>query len=369
MFVLFLGIGSSPHVYRLAAAVRARGHRVGIVSEDKFGPFPEIGDLPLYLLPSNASFARRALVLRRLLAELEPDVLHAHVINVGGYLGTASGFHPHVLSVWGSDVLIAPQRGAVHRLRTMLTLRAADWLLSPSRTTQQAMDTLGRGPAHNDIVQWGVDLRHFRPAAAAPAAPVVLSVRALQPLYNQDVMLAAWPAVLAAHPAAELHLVRYLPDAAFERALRAQIERLGIGASVRFVDGFGYAALPGALHAAAAVVSIPSSDGTPVSVLEAMACGTPVIVSDLPSLRDWVREGESGLLCPPRDAAQLAAQLQRALALPAGERTRMGAAARGVIAARGDREQALAGLEDIYARAMAERRGGYVRTLRNVLIP
>lgn len=369
-FVLFLGIGSSPHVHRQAAAVRARGHRVGIISEDKFGPFPELGDIPLYLLPSRASFAQRALVLRRLLRELQPDVLHSHVVNVGGYLGAASGFHPHVLTVWGSDVLRAPGRGPVHKLRTTVALRAADWLLSPSRTTQEAMARLGHRPTRNDIVQWGVDLEHFRRLPAPPeTGPAVLSIRALQPLYNQDVLLDAWPAVLAGHPSATLTIVRYLADPEFEAKLRAQAARLGITASIRWVEGFGYDELPAALNAADAVVSIPSSDGTPVSVLEAMACERALVVSDLPSLRDWVRDGENGLLCDPRDSARLAARILQALAMSEEARRRLGAAARAEVARKADRQTALAGLEAVYAQLIAERGGGYMRTLRRVLIP
>ena len=63
-------------------------------------------------------------------------------------------------------------------------------------------------------------------------------------------------------------------------------------------------------------VSVPSSDGTPVSVLEAMACGAAPVVSDLPSLREWITDGENGLLVPVGDPEALAAAIVRLLQQP-----------------------------------------------------
>jgi glycosyltransferase involved in cell wall biosynthesis len=72
--------------------------------------------------------------------------------------------------------------------------------------------------------------------------------------------------------------------------------------------------LTGALRFQAAAA--PLSDGTSMSVLEAMACGSALVVSDLPSLREWIREGWNGHLVPPNGAEALAAHVVRLLRDP-----------------------------------------------------
>ena len=63
-------------------------------------------------------------------------------------------------------------------------------------------------------------------------------------------------------------------------------------------------------------VSIPFSDSTPMSVLEAMACGSVPVVSDLPSLREWVQDGWNGYLVPPNNPHRLAERIIHILKHP-----------------------------------------------------
>ena len=78
------------------------------------------------------------------------------------------------------------------------------------------------------------------------------------------------------------------------------------------------------------------SDGASLSLLEAMACGLPVVVSDIPANREWVEEGVNGVLVPCDDPQTLAARLSELAAHPE-LRARLGAAARETALSRGDR--------------------------------
>ena len=58
-------------------------------------------------------------------------------------------------------------------------------------------------------------------------------------------------------------------------------------------------------HAADVMVSVSSNDSLPYCMLESMACGTPVVMGDIPQIREWIKDGENGFLIPPRDPARL----------------------------------------------------------------
>lgn len=373
--VAMLGPGFSPHVTRMAAALAARGHRLHIVSEDKFMPFPDVMGVTFHAYPAAASLPARARDVRRILKSIRPEVVHSHAVNHGGYMAVASGFHPHVMTAWGSDILLHPKRSLRARVETGIALRAADWLLSDSSEIRDAMDALGLHPAHNEILQFGVDVKHFTPQAdgaafraklgVAPGVPLAFSPRVFGALYNQDVMIEAWPAVLAKVPTAKLAVLRYHPEAEYEGRVRARAAALGIESSILWTEPLTYAELPQAYAGSDAVISIPSSDGTPVTVLEAMACGAQVAACDLPALRDWVIPGKNGRLVPPRDAHRLAEAVSDLLTASPERRQAAANYARNTILARADRERCLDRLEAVYA-AAAGRGFSFLKTARNL---
>jgi glycosyltransferase involved in cell wall biosynthesis len=85
------------------------------------------------------------------------------------------------------------------------------------------------------------------------------------------------------------------------------IHHLNIDANIRWIGPVEpWEAIAHYLRLAEIMITVASSDSTPVSLLEAMACGIPIIASNLPSIREWIVDGENGLLIPPRDPTLLA---------------------------------------------------------------
>jgi glycosyltransferase involved in cell wall biosynthesis len=145
--------------------------------------------------------------------------------------------------------------------------------------------------------------------------PVILSQRSLErSVYNVDVLINAMPEVLRRVPGARLVV-------GSDGALRGQMEdlcrRLDIARAVEFAGTATWpAGLAERLGRAAVYVSVPSSDGTSVTLLEAMASGAYPIVSDLPSNREWVTR-DGGAVVPVSEVAPLAAAIVSALEDPA----------------------------------------------------
>jgi glycosyltransferase involved in cell wall biosynthesis len=102
----------------------------------------------------------------------------------------------------------------------------------------------------------------------------------------------------------------YNTDLIYKKRLEELITRLDLAKAVRWIGQVEpYERVADLYRLADVVVSVPTSDSTPVSILEALACGIPVITTDLPALREWLMPGESGIMVPERDPQALAKAL------------------------------------------------------------
>ena len=150
--------------------------------------------------------------LRRVLREIRPDVFHAHFLVEHGFYGALAGFHPYVVTAWGSDVLVEPQRDPVSKLIARWTLRRADLVTSNNAYMADRIVALGAARSKIEVVTLGAD-RFFleradasvnvRPADPA-RAPVVLSTRAHEPLYNIGEIIDAYERVVRTRPGGRL---------------------------------------------------------------------------------------------------------------------------------------------------------------------
>jgi glycosyltransferase involved in cell wall biosynthesis len=176
----------------------------------------------------------------------------------------------------------------------------------------------------------------------------LLSLRACAPLYNQHIILEAFEAVLKEIPDTRLILQDYSSDAVYKTSLEQHISNFGAGDAVQWVGpATSETEIAERLRSADIGISVPSSDSAPVSVLEALACGIPVIASDLPAVRELINDGDNGLLVPPGDAKSLQHSLLALLQDP-DRRRRFREVAFRRIEERPDREAEMRKLEHLY---------------------
>lgn len=289
--------------------------------------------------------------LRRVLRSIAPDVFHAHFVVEHGFYGALAGVRPLVVTAWGSDVLVAPRRDPVTRAIARWTLRRADLLTSNNAYMAEQMAALGARRDRIELVTLGAD-RSFLEAAArsvnirpadASRVSVVVSTRAHEPLYNIDEIIDAFAWMRAAGVRARLVVAH---GGALTAALRARAQRVpgiefaGVLDRARFLD---------ALADAEVFVSVPSSDGTSVAVLQAMAAGCFPVVADLPTQREWIEDGVNGFRVPLHRPGALADGIARALA-DAGLRRAAAARNRAIVEARGLNETQMLRMEALYRR-------------------
>jgi len=226
---------------------------------------------------------------------------------------------------------------------------------SDSTALLARLHDLGAHPDRTMLVNWGVDLRLFAPASGSKGAlrerlglgtgPVILSPRSLAPVYNIPTILEAFERVRERFPDAQLVVKHMQVDA---RALEAG----QLGDRVRLVGHVPYEEMADYYNAADVCVSIASSDSSPRSAWEALACGCPLVLSDLPWVRELI-EPDRHALVVPIEAEAVAAAIESLLGDP-GRAARMAADGRTLVETHLDRNVEMDRLAQAY-RALARR--------------
>ncbi len=302
----------NPSVHFMRARGPGGARRAGIRSVAVMGRFPGLVRLMTATRLAASGFYRE---LRR----INPDVVHAHYVSDYGFLAAVSGRHPLVVTAWGSDLLIDPRLSVITRRLVRWVLSRADLVTYNAEQLGQVATAMGAPSDRLLQIVMGVGpemLDELATKAVPPAdrQPVILSQRSLErSVYNVDVLIDAMPEVLRRVPAARLVVGS---DGALRGRLEELAQRLDVVGAVEFVGTATWpAGLAERLGRASVYVSVPSSDGTSVTLLEAMAAGAYPVVSDLPSNREWVTP-DGGTVVPVRDVKSLADAIVSALEDP-----------------------------------------------------
>lgn len=262
-------------------------------------------------------------VMWRLIRQLRPHVIHAHWLIPQGLLAVmhaASGLRtpPIVVTSHGADLFSL--RAAPWRALKRWVIRRAAAVTVVSEGMREAVGRDGADASRIVVAPMGVDLtgRFVPDPSTAPAAEEILFVGRLVEKKGLRVLLDALPAVLRQRPHARLRVVGFGPELA---ARRQQAIDLGIGASVEFVGAVPQRDLPSVYRRAAVFVapfveaSNGDQEGLGLVTIEAVGCGVPVVISELPSTRELLAlPGVHGV--PPGDESALAAAVLAVLALP-----------------------------------------------------
>lgn len=236
--------------------------------------------------------------------------------------------HDIIHHTYRRDRRLSTYRHAAQRLCDALALRrlrhASAILASSAYTRQRLIAELGLDGERIAVVPLGLDRERFQPRAVPasffrsygldPATPYVLHVSSEEPRKNIETLLRAWARVRQRYPDALLLKVgRCLYPDERARLLRLSAD-LGLEAAVRFIDAVPDADLQ-LFYSGARAFAFPSlAEGFGFPVLEALACGTPVVCSTAPALIELV--ADLARLHEPRDDAGLAERLCAALAAP-----------------------------------------------------
>lgn len=252
--------------------------------------------------------------LQRIVRDFRPDVVHAMRIPYEGVVtaGLRPGT-PFLLSIWGNDLTLWARRSRRMGAATRRVLARADALHTDCERDARLAREWGFPAGRPSIVLpggGGIDEAVFHPAATErDGRPLVVNPRGIRQYVCNDRFLHALPAVIEAVPGATVACV----DMAGNRDLERLVAGLRLDGMVRLLPALAPSEMADLYRAATVSVSPSVHDGTPNTLLEAMASGCLPVAGDIESVREWVEDGRNGLLCDPTDPESIARALVRGL--------------------------------------------------------
>jgi len=315
MRIAVLGDGSLTHTRRWCEFFNSRGHQVALFTfEEPIQHQVRVEKLKKMLPTNILGYLSRINRLKKLLREFRPDVVSCLYVSGYGFIGALSGFHPLVVSALGSDLLVDYPGHLLHKLQIQYALKNADLVTTDSDSLSEVAVEAGAGREKIIKVYMGIDDSIFHPPPDGESewpddrAPVVISTRNLYPVYDIGLLVEA--AALINHKSKAEFVI--CGDGPQRGQLEERAARLGLTEHMEFTGRLKAQSLARRLRAADIYVSTSYSDSTSVSLLEAMACGLVPVVTDIEANREWITDGENGLVIERREPESLAEAISRA---------------------------------------------------------
>jgi glycosyltransferase involved in cell wall biosynthesis len=238
--------------------------------------------------------------LRAFIKEAQPDIVHAMRVPYEGMLATSAlgGLvtRPSFLvSIWGNDFTLHAPSTPLMKMHTRRVMQAVDALHADVERDIRLAHEWGLGVDKVTLVapgSGGVRSEIFYPPAEPVTNPVVINPRGVRPYVRNDSFFKAIPLVLAKRPDAKF----LCSSMQGEAQAQAWVRELGIEAAVELMPPMPFSEMGNIFRRAQIVVSPSVHDGTPNSLIEAIACGCFPVAGDLDSIREWITHGQNGLL-------------------------------------------------------------------------
>lgn len=284
---------------------------------------PEITSLSgLEIISKNPAFKAFPLVselthFKKIVNDFKPDIVHSGYVWQVGILAYYAGVHPHLSMPWGSDILIEPDKKFFVRSLVRKVMRSCDHVQCDAEFVKsKIIEDYGLPPEKITVFPWGIDLNLFKPknkteCRAALNIPqekfVVVFVRNLESVYGVSYMLDAFKEFAKDKDDVLLLMVSF-------GSLRNEVVRFiaenNLESKIQLIGKIPNTELPAILGSSDVYISTSLSDGTSLSLLEALACGLGIIVSDVPAIKEWISD-ENGIVVLRKTTIQIVKALEK----------------------------------------------------------
>jgi len=324
MKIIYFSLGYSTHDYRFLKSISDGGHEVFFIQLE--GNRRQVEDRPV---PENVrqviwkggheafrwdNLFKLTLDFKRLVKEIKPDLIHAGPVQTCAFIAILSGFRPVLTMSWGFDLMDDVHRNKWWEWVTRYTLNRSTFFTSDANVTRDMALKYGMNPEKTVVFPWGVDLDHFHFQVFESRASKTFTLfcnRSWETRYGVDVLARAFIRVVAKNENVDLIL---LNGGSQGGQIRKILQSGGVLDRVTFGGQVSQTDLPRWYHMADLYISPSHVDGSSVSLMEALACGLPCLVSDIPANQEWVIENENGWLFRDGDANHLAEKILTAIA-------------------------------------------------------
>ena len=274
---------NSIHTTRWVTWLRENDHEVTIFSLNEgedcvyFGPEPALDRSLIFNLGKNVRKTTKELQAK--IDEFKPDIVHGFfLVNHGMYASRIEGY-PKIITAMGSDVLVAPNESRLLSWIVKRTIKNSDSIFGPPLLIDKIKEWNLDAELNENVI--GIKTSIFKPAEKTKT---IVFARGFKEVYNPLIVAKAFESLDAK-----------LEDFNFilcgEGPLKTESERiLSYCKNVEFTGQISEIKLAEIVGKAQLVISPSLSDSIPLTILEAVACGTPVVASDIAANQHWVDE-------------------------------------------------------------------------------
>ncbi len=316
--VLLLSDGSAVHTKRWEKAYKMIGWDVSVASFERplyeFEKFEKVEPRFSGRLKYIGSYLR----LKDIVNKIKPDLILPHFIPNYGLLSFFEKIRkkiPYVLTIWGSDLLLFPQKSELKRLVTKIILEGASGIVVDAKFMKEIL-TENFGIKENKIVviPFGVEKKwreKGRDKKIGDEKPGIITYRKMEPIYNQEIIIKALKKFNDQER--KNFYLDWVGSGSLSSKFKEMIYNEGLFDIVNFNGYVTEEELQTLLLKDQIYLSSSFSDGTSVSLIEAMSFGLFPVVSDIKGNREWIVDGINGFLFDPRGFQELHFKLKKAL--------------------------------------------------------
>ncbi len=325
MRIAFVFLSNNQHIFNRLGYFLNRGHEIYYLGLTHSGNQPLPEGVKYIYVKSNQLLSKNKLLkpfhifhkaqaIWKITRMYDFDILHfkwlPYCVNA-----VFSRSKKKVFEIAGSDILIIPKRSWIWRQLYKILFRYADAVIQDSKIAQEAGCQYGAPLKNNEIIDPGVDFSIFNCTIKKGIArnwlgigesqKLIFSPRCFFDLYNIDIIIKTIPVVRKQY--SDVKYVFCNHDGNLREKYEKLVDNLGVRKNVIFT---GYLdckkEIPYFYRDADVVVSVPSSDSSPASIYEAIACKTPVVISELPWYHNKFRKDREICVVPSLNIEQLA---------------------------------------------------------------
>jgi L-malate glycosyltransferase len=321
--VLLLSDTYSEHTEKWALGLANAGIEIGLFSFNKASyEWHQHKNITVFYEPEHKINAEKSLtklaylkyvtVLKKIIRHFKPDILHAHYATSYGLVGALSNFHPYIISAWGTDVMKFPNKNFVAKSILAFNFKMADLLCATSATISESIRLVTEKPV--TIIPFGINTTKFFPQKVQSIFDgdefILGSIKPLETIYNIHILIDSFAKIHNDYPNARLLIVG---EGTAEKKLRALCESHGVENKVKFTGRIPFDEINKYYNMIDVFVNISEYESFGVSVIEAMACGIPVVVSNVGGLKEIVRDESLGLRVEPGNIEETTLAIERLL--------------------------------------------------------
>jgi len=301
MRIAILAAESSKHTQRWCAELANEDIDVRLITAHPIPKEPRVltrGETLMIKL----GFLLNAGRVRRQIEKLKPDIVHAFYASGYGWWGARSGYHPFILSVWGSDITVTAKDSSIARKMTRYNLDKSDVICSTSNYLKsEILELYPHVEEKIEVIPFGIDTHKFWASSKPDKTEekfVIGTARGLEHVYGLDILIRAFSKLQKRIPDS---ILKIAGDGSLRKELESLANSLGVVDAVEFLGYVAQDNMPAFLNSLDAFVMPSREESFGVASLEAMACRVPVIASRVGGNKEILGDGMCGVMFESED--------------------------------------------------------------------